>query len=299
MYRSIDNRVMTLDERIRKDVEERLAGKEISAAKALAPVVAKMKSSDATSGFSTKGLPGYFCGDRNAQTIVVNLNPGMDAKLADDLWSDKTKEFDNTTTDAFINDLLTYSINFGLKDANRFDEFDVKQAAFLTRWKNSGIDLPQEPDWNDREVTCKNAKRNVLSQKLQLELIPYASAKFEIVKDKKKRELFLPYIDTLLEEIFSKPRLYVIFASAIFEDLFKLYNRSNNSQTIVIPREDKKVQLKEGGRNARFKVIEIHYNENKQKALIAHTFPSQGLNWAFDLMQKYGKACYDEFIKIP
>ena len=290
---------MTLDERIRKDVEERLSGKEISAAKALAPVVAKMKSSFATSGFSTKGLPGYFCGDKNARTIVVNLNPGMDAKMADDLWSDKTKDFDHSSVDTFIRDLMTHSKNFGLDDADRFDEFDVKQAAFLTRWKNSGIDLPQEPDWNDRENTCLKAKKNVLYQKLQLELIPYASAKFEIVRDKKTRDLFLPYIDTLLEEIFSKPRLYVIFASAIFEDLFKIYNASNNSQTFVIPREDQKVQLKEGGRKAKFKVIEIHYNGKVQKALIAHTFPSQGLNWAFDLMQKYGKACYDEFIKIP
>lgn len=290
---------MTLDERIRIDVEERLKGEEISAAKALAPVVAKMKSSAASSGFSTKGLPGYFCGDRNAKTIVVNLNPGMDAKIADDLWPEKTKDFDHTSAGAFVQDILTHSKNFGLEDEDRFDEFDVKQAAFLTPWKDSGIDLPKDPDWNDREDTCKKAKKNVLYQKLQLELIPYASAKFEIVKDKKKRDLFLPYIDTLLEEIFSKPRLYVIFASAIFEDLFKLYNKSNKSQTFVIPREDKKTQLKEGGRNARFKVLEIHYNGKVQKALIAHTFPSQGLNWAFDLMQKYGKACYDEFIKIP
>ena len=287
---------MTLDDRIRKDVEERLNGKDISAAIALAPV-ARMKSPNATSGFSTKGLPGYFCGDRNSKTIVVNLNPGMDAKMADNLWSEQTKDFDHTSVDAFIKVLLTHSENFGHEDADRFDEFDVKQAAFLTPWKDSGIDLPQDPDWNDREDTCKIAKKNVLYLKLQLELIPYASAKFEIVKDKEKRNLFLPYIDTLLEEIFSKPRLYVIFASAIFEDLFKLYNKSNSSLTFVIPREDKKVQLKKGGRNARFKVIEIHYKENTQKALIAHTFPSRGLNWAFDLMQKYGKACYDEFIK--
>ena len=233
---------MTLDDRIRKDIEERLNGKEISAAKALAPVVAK-----ATSGFSSKGLPGFFCGNRDAVTIVVNLNPGMDAAKADSLWSDKTKDFDHTNVDAFIEDLRTHSKNFGLEDADRIDEFDVKQAAFLTPWKDSGIDLPQNPNWNDREDTCKIAKKNVLYQKLQLELIPYASAKFDIVKDKKKRDLFLPYIDTLLEEIFSKPRLYVIFTSAIFEDLFKLYNKSKRSLTFVIPREDKKVQLKEGG----------------------------------------------------
>lgn len=290
--------MMTLYERIRIDVEERLRGEEISAAKALAPVVAKMKSSAASSGFSTKGLPGYFCGDRNAKTIVVNLNPGMDAKIADDLWPEKTKDFDHTSAGAFVQDILTHSKNFGFEDSDRFDEFDVKQAAFLTPWKDCGIDLPQNPDWNDREDTCKKAKKNVLYQKLQLELIPYASAKFEITKDKEGKKLFLPYIDTLLKEIFTKERKYVIFASAIFEDLFKLYNKSNNSMTFVIPREDKKVELKKGGKKARFKVIEINYMGNTQKALIAHTFPSQMLSWAFDLMQKYGKACYDEFIKF-
>ena len=51
---------MKIDIRILQDITERLSGKEISAAKALAPV-AKMRKSDATQGFSTKGIPGYFC----------------------------------------------------------------------------------------------------------------------------------------------------------------------------------------------------------------------------------------------
>ncbi|MCR5695631.1 MAG: hypothetical protein K6G73_01515 [Marinilabiliaceae bacterium] len=274
---------MTLDERIRTDIEERLNGKEISAAKALAKF-----------GFSTKGLPGYFGGDRNAKTVFIHLNPGRRASEADNMWSEDVKNFNQTSVDAFLKDLTYRCVNYGELDAARFDEFDVKQAAFLTPWKDCGIDLPQEPNWHDKNTRLE-AKKNVLCQKLQLELIPYASSTFDSIRGDEEKRLFLPFIDTLLDEIFAKPRLYVIFASAKFEELFKFYNTSKNSQTFVIPRETKKVLLK--STYASFKVIEIHYNGKTQKALIARTFPSQGLGRAFDLMQKYGKSCYEEFIK--
>ncbi|MBR6251258.1 MAG: hypothetical protein IKR17_08720 [Bacteroidales bacterium] len=276
---------MTLDERIRTDIEERLSGKEISAAKALAKF-----------GFSAKGLPLYFTGNRNARTVFVNLNPGRDKEDADNNWSKDIEKykFDQSSSESFIKGLIERSKNYGLLDKDRSDSFDEKQAAFLTPWKDCGIDLPQEPNWHDKNTRLE-AKKNVLCQKLQLELIPYASSTFDNIRGDEEKRLFLPFIDTLLDEIFAKPRLYVIFASAKFEELFKFYNTSKNSQTFVIPRETKKVLLK--STYASFKVIEIHYNGKTQKALIARTFPSQGLGRAFDLMQKYRKSCYEEFIK--
>ena len=285
---------MRIDERILQDITERLSGKEISAAKALAPV-AKMRKSDATQGFSTKGIPGYFCGDRNAKTVVVNLNPGMDAALADCLWDTKKENYNQSSPQAFINDLYEEYKNFGFRDAARYDEFDIKQAAFLTPWEGSGIDLPPKPDWNDK-CSCLLAKKNVLYQKLQLELIPYASAKFEFDKMDSNMRLLVPYIETLLEEIFAKERKYVIFNSALFVDLFKYYNDAEKTEVFKLGEELSEI-LK--NRKGKCRVVYIHFNDRIQKALIAHTFPSQSLCRAFKLMQKYGDFCYREWLSHP
>lgn len=283
---------MRIDERILRDITERLRGKDISAAKALAPTV-KMRKSDATQGFSTKGIPGYFCGDRNAKTVVVNLNPGMDAALADCLWDIKKENYNQSSPQAFINDLYEEYKNFGLRDAARFDEFDIKQAAFLIPWKDSGIELPQEIDNRDK-CTCLLAKKNVLCQKLQLELVPYASSKFDI--NKKEIALFKDYIDTLLEEIFDKERKYVIFNSALFVDLFKYYNDAEKTEVFELGKERSEILL---NRKGKCRVVYIHFNDRIQKALIAHTFPSQSLCRAFGLMKKYGEFCYRVWLNHP
>ena len=200
-----------LDDVIRKDVQEILEKGEISAAVALGPVM--KPRSGVSEGFLTKGLPQYFTGDRKGKTVVVNLNPGMDAKESDEKWSEDKTEFGSCSIDEFIEYLMDRNENFGLYDKLRYDEFDVKQAAFLTPWKNSGIDLPENPDWSDRDA-CIDAKTKAICNKCQLELVPYASSKFAI--NPKEIHLFRPYVDVLLDEIFSQPREYVIFASAIF-----------------------------------------------------------------------------------
>ena len=283
---------MIIDERILRDITERLSGKEISAAKALAPV-AKMRKSGTTPGFSTKGIPGYFCGDRDAKTVVVNLNPGIDAALADCQWSIRKANYNLSSPQAFINDLYEEYKNFGLRDAARFDEFDVKQAAFLIPWKDSGIDLPPQIDNKDK-CTCLLAKKNALCQKLQLELVPYASSKFDI--NKTEIALFKDYIDTLLDEIFAKERKYVIFNSALFVDLFKYYNEAKKAEIFELCKEHSDILL---NRKGKCRVVYIHFNDRIQKALIAHTFPSQSLCWAFGLMQKYGEFCYRVWINHP
>ena len=283
---------MKIDDRILKDITERLSGKEISAAKALTPV-AKMRKSYATQGFSTKGIPGYFCGDRDAETVVVNLNLGMDAALADCLWNLRKDNYNQTSPQAFITDLYDEYKNFGLRDAARYDEFDIKQAAFLIPWKDSGIELPQKINNRDK-CTCLLAKKNVLCQKLQLELVPYASSKFDI--NKKKLALFKDYIDTLLDEIFTKERKYVIFNSALFVDLFKYYNDVENIEVFKLGEEHSDILQ---NRKGKCRVVYIHFNDRIQKALIAHTFPSQSLCRAFKLMQKYGDFCYREWLSHP
>ena len=287
---------MKLNDVILRDITERLNGKEISAAKALGPV-AKMASNSTTPGFSTKGLPGYLCGKRDADTVVVNLNPGIDAGLADCMWVTNTLKFDSSTPQTFINDLLRESRDYGINDAGRYDEFDIKQAAFFTPWKNSGIGLPANTDWGNK-CACLKAKKAVLCNKLQLELVPYASSKFAI--NKNSIVLFHPFVDTLLDEIFSKKREYVVFASALFEDIFKSYNKKHPGTFVFLSksRTYSKAPLKSGGIiKGSCKLISIEFQGKKQKALIAYTFPSQALGHAFSLMQKYGQFCYDEYVK--
>ena len=278
---------------IRKDIQELLENGEISAAVALGHVM--KPRSGVSEGFSTKGLPQYFTGDRKGKTVVVNLNPGMDAKESDKKWSENKAKSGSCSIDECIEYLMDRNENFGLYDKLRYDEFDVKQAAFLTPWKNSGIDLPENPDWSDRDA-CIDAKTKVICNKYQLELVPYASSKFAI--NPKEIHLFRPHVDVLLDEIFSQPREYVIFASAIFERIFKDYNKAfpgtfDLSKPVVYGDV-----LKEGGSlRGKCKVITMNYQGKTQKAMIAHTFPSQALCRAFVLMQKYGKFCYLEYIK--
>ncbi len=290
-------RARLLDAKIYKDLGELLDKGEISDAIELG-----MALCTSVTKLSSKGLPGYFSGNRKAKTVVVNINPGISAEKCDNLWADVKERYLNTSTDDFVEDFLIGRRDLGINDIDpndssklRYDEFDVKQAAFLSSWKNSGINLPSDLDWNSREV-CIEAKTRVLSDKLQLELIPYASSKFSI--SRKHIHLFRPYIDILLDEIFSEERQYIIFASAIFEKIFEDYNLVYPNTIDLLEPVAISDPLKPGGKlKGRCKVISITYKGKTYKALIAHTFASQGLCRAFTLMQKYGEFCYEQLMK--
>lgn len=277
-----------LDQRMRIDLAKRLDGEDISAAKGISVAI--------KDDISSKGLPSYFFGDRDARTVVVNLNPGENADKCDNAWDDRTSGF-GTSLDSFIEKYVNEQTNYGLKHGvvnGKADSFDVKQAAFLTPWVDSGIWLSANPDWSNEEYRLE-AKTKVLCNKLQLELVPYASAKFDIVKG--NIALFRPFVETLLDEIFSKERTYIIFQSAKFEDIFKDYNKENSDTFEFLDDYQTNGALKNNGTlRGKCQVVRINYNGKTCKALIAHTFPNQGLSRAYDLMQKYGEFCYTTFI---
>lgn len=287
---------MTLDERIKKDLAERLKGNPITAAQKLAPLA----KADKKFQFSTKGLPTYFTGDTDAKTVFVQLNPGMDADLADERWDFDTQYF---SEENFIEDYKESRRNYGKNDRLRYDSFDVKQAAFLYGWEDSGINFP-EIEWSildkeqrkhAKETSWLSAKEHVLMDKLQLELIPYASRKFDIDPD--NIYLLDEYVEILLDEIFRTNRTYVIFGGTVFDDLFQRFPDAFKDLT-----EKKSIDLN-GLQKADgtpwtsplyYKIIEMYYNGHTQKALIAYTFPHQGLSNAFGIMGKYGRQCYEE-----
>ena len=299
--------MLELDQRIKKDLAERLDGKPISAAIEL----------EKLAHFSSLGLPMYYTGDRDAQTIFVQLNPGMDADIADKRWDFDTKYF---SKENFMEDYIESLKNYGVRDRFRYDSFDVKQAAFLSGWQNSEIGFPENIDWDPikdkkpnktdeekakdrkvfselRETSWLYAKEHVLTDKLQLELVPYASRQFDIKDD--KASILDDYIETLLDEIFRVPRTYVIFCGEVFDKLFNRFPKY-----FKVPKNKEPIDL-EGLKKADgtawksplyYKVIEIHYNNNTpQKALIAHSFPNQAFGNAFNTMHEYGKQCYEAF----
>lgn len=287
--------IMKLDDRLYQDIAGLQSNNEISAAIELSAIIKPQDAESESHKFSTRGVPHYYYGKREKNTIVVNLNPGKAAKISDKEFENAPEEYKRQPINLFIENYHKEQRTYALKTENA-DSFDVKQAAFLTPWEDNGIDLPQNPDWDDKETRTVAAKR-VIDNKLQLELVPYASAKFDF--SSRCVELLFPYVDTILDEIFAQERKYIIFASSKFEHIFKHYNKVHpNTFDFSRPIKQSDSPLKEGGLlYGQCRVIFINYNGETRPALIAHTFPSQALGRAYKLMQKYGKFCFDEYIK--
>lgn len=288
--------------------------------------------------FATRALPVYTGGKRDAKTVMVMLNPGKGVKASNnDLLIELKKRSMFTMLEKLCcgvnsgsanlgKDIANYhyfNTHYGDWDYNRQDAFDLKQAFFLRDWpKDSDINL-EKSDLNyiiqyqssKDEMVKKGvaekklkAKASVLNNKQQLELIPYASRKFDKFNPKMIKEVF-PYVDTLLEEIFSADRKYVIFCSAIFEDVFKAYSETNGKVTFVDglklgPQGEpirRKVEISYTNKKGEYKqtscyctVIELAYEgKGPIRAIIADTFPRQDITNAYEVMAAYGKFCHE------
>jgi hypothetical protein len=180
-------KTITLDERIRKDLNELYNGGNtpgvIQDAFGLDGLI---QAKSGQTSFATKALPGYYTGKRDAKTVMVMLNPGMDVdKANNNLNCEICKRSMKNAGD--IDNYHKWSINYGLEDKSRQDNFDLKQAFFLKQWVDTGISLPANLCSNSKsdKQTLLDAKEIVLTQKLQLDLIPYASSSFgKFAKDK-------------------------------------------------------------------------------------------------------------------
>ena len=185
---------------------------------------------------------------------------------------------------------------FGHMDRMRLDPFDLKQAAFLRDWKGSGIGLPRSFTGikeTDSEVTRRFAKEAVLMNKLQLELVPYCSRKFDaqpFAKEPSPYETLISFLETILHEIVSRKRKYVVFCSAIFEPIFREYEHQHPGTFSGL--DGKPIPKQFSKFSGRCRVICIHYNNRDQMALIAHTFPSHSLLGGGKNMVMYGRFCF-------
>ena len=270
----------------------------------------KHKDDDAYA-LSTLGLPGYFTGNRDAKTVMVMLNPGISAMENDNplrtMKSIKDLEIDfDKGVDEFINSYIEKNSKYGEHKSYKVDAFDLKQAVFLSAWENTGIDptdgFPQKlidnsGKHNNAAVKAEikslkeKATRKVLTQKLQLELIPYASRKFDT--DNANLEVLMPYLETLLHEIFKADCKYIIFCSNFFERLFKAYSKEEN-KCFEIEFDIKKPASERESDDVHCTLVNITYNNQTKPAIIAHTFSNQSLTNAYEKMQKYGWQCYQK-----
>lgn len=283
--------------------------------------------------FATRALPVYTVGKRGAKTVMVMLNPGKGVKASNnDLLIELKKRSmftmlkklccgvnsGNANLNEDIKNYHYFNTNYGDWDYNRHDNFDLKQAFFLRDWPEDsevGVDEKKlndiikynknkndktkvqdlEPDEKTKVQDLKlDEKRKVLMNKQQLELIPYASRQFDKFNSKMIANVF-PYVDTLLEEIFSvENRKYVIFCSAIFEDVFKAYNEYNkqNDRNINVNSAYHETLLPGLSKKVSCCILNINYYGQNKKAVIANTFPRRDITYAYDKMAAYGKFCY-------
>lgn len=241
--------------------------------------------------FSTKGEPSHFYGDRNARTVMVMLNPGCEPGDNDKNFGKISRNWNRRSLNGFIADYMDHRANGAGRcpECCRADSFDVKQAAFLKSWADCGVDIPKNFESKENKLL---AKRNVLLQKLQLELVPFASRKFT---PKVKEYKFLhPYLLDCLDEIFSKKRKYVVFCGNIFYGLLKSLQEAGELDVCFSDKVTKDLTDKI---KCNYTVACIKYNGKSHKVLIAHTFPHQGLSKAYARMEKYGRFCYRQFLK--
>jgi hypothetical protein len=257
-----------------------------------------IQADDKQTSFATQALPGYYCGNRKAKTVMVMLNPGCDVESANHgLMEDIKRRSMKNALD--IENYHEWCVNYGHKDKDRQDNFDLKQAFFFHRWKDTGIILPKDLNASSDPKTMLDAKEIVLTQKLALELIPYSSRSFSTFNPQMIHLLVTNgYVETLLDEIFSQERKYVIFCSRKFESVFNEYNKQHPN---AIQFDRLNVSMGKIGNSdisGTCSVITIHYHNNKPlRAIIANTFPNQALPNAYELMEMYGEFCYKEYIK--
>jgi len=299
---------MTLDERIEKDLTELYNNGEIVNAHDLS-----INMFGTHDGFSAYGKPGHFAGKRNAITVMVMLNPGKDVALANNPIKTHNLLCDlgiiTKTCKEFIRTYKEASANYGKLDYDKannpdkynekycLDNFDIKQAAFLKQWKDCEVDIPNpfptKDDKNGRQIV----KRDVLMQKLQLELVPYASRTFEVGKEKLR--LLFPFVETIFDEIFREKRTYVVFCSDYFDKLFREYDDDEKYHGSIEFGEKVMEDISSNEDNKKFSSyctpIKVTYKDKSQIAVIAHTFPNQALPNAYGLMEKYGEFCYKVF----
>ena len=233
-------------------------------------------------------IPRLFTGNPEAKTIMIMFNPGYEDKIYDFVKQDKSK-YQNF--ESFLEIQLKGYRNYGedhIKE--KVDTFDVKQAAFLYKFEDTALQIPYE-FWKTLDMK-RQAKRNVLMNKYQLELIPYCSVDIKglLVNPNQARKTFHafePFLTDVLEAIFENKRKFVVFCYSRFSNLF-IAASGHDSWKNVFTFTDYQTTQDNGAKYRCSKVI-INYKGENLTAIIAHSLMNR--SFSYENLIRYGEFC--------
>lgn len=252
--------------------------------------------------FKTDLLPGYFCGDLNAKTVMVNLNPGKneednkyDIELKKQLIKCSSSEVETLIKTHIENcKNVTGAVEQnGEKGKRKISPFDRKTAAFILEFDNKGFDISDFTKNQKDTETVFEAVKTSLKEKLQLEFFPYPSKSIKLNFAKISNHL-TEYTDFVFDVIFSTNRNHVIFAARKFNNLFKKYQDDDSGLSYSFEsRGEFKKKLKDFKNQVSCAVWTATRKSDGKKIdfIIACTFPMQSLVNKNQTMKEYGKFC--------
>ena len=243
------------------DVDEVLAGGEVSRAVELG------KSTGLT--FQTRQFPMYFTGDFAAPLVLVHLNPKFSKQM-------DHPEFRNFAE--YVDNHRRFGHLHWEMDPRYKGQFDQKQVRFLKPF--DVIDFLDESDPRHKRT---NPAR-VIDQKLQLELVPYASPDFPTHRF--SLEDLRPHFERVLGVIAAFPRDYVLFCGAVFDDLLDRSDLNINRDPHQFHLPIKSGDMSKG--KYHFSNVSIPYEGSTIHAGVARSFATMGLP-----MHAYGVKCHE------
>lgn len=217
--------------------------------------------------FDPTYFPMYFTGKFESPFVLVHLNPKLSERLRNPHYSD-------------FDDYLDCHRNFGFRhwilDPTYKSAFDHKQVRFLKPFHV--IDFHPDSEPGSQRANAALA----CDEKLQLELVPYASPGF--AANDFSVELLQPHFERVLEVILAYPRDYVIFCGVVFDAIL-------NTSDLLTSRHDHRFHLptKAGVSQmvSRFSTLELAVRGSTIRAGVAQSFAKQGIP-----MPAYGAKCH-------
>jgi len=214
--------------------------------------------------FDADALPQFFTGDLDARFVLVHLNP----KQHDTPWARN-----HSKASSFEEYVLAQRWfgrrHYGPGASAWHSSFDHKQIRFLQPF---GLIEFVAHDEDGRRASLINLER-VVDQKLQLELIPYASSAFRTNELKRVRGMLEVHYERMVSVITAAPRDYVIFCGSIFEDLLDRQVLDRRPHAFLLKKADGTPMRQK----SRFSVITLRTPSGNITAGIAHSWARQGI----------------------
>jgi hypothetical protein len=218
--------------------------------------------------FESSYFPMYFTGAFESKLVLVHLNPKLSPQLGGPLYAN---------FDAYYDQHRRFGYHHWEVDPTYRSAFDHKQVRFLRPFRS--IDFYEETDRKHQRANAALA----CDQKLQLELIPYASPGFA-ARDF-PMDLLQPHFERVLGTIAAFPRDYIIFCGAVFDDLLKLSGR----ETFRLDHHFLLTTEQGTSKNEyRFSNVAFSYESASIRSGIARSFAIQGIP-----MSAYGFKCHE------